>query len=256
MKTCIMNTKGGSSKSTTALQVAASRYLWLQEEIKLIELDDENTDSMTFSRTEIETQQVKVGNGANLHGVLQDILLSSDNKVIDVGGNKTTTYVLEALKSSRMYHQIDLFIIPMSGGYQDVKNAKKTYDIVKDFGKPIIFALSRVRNPDRIKFQYRQFYNTFDESQVDYFVLPDDDVIDLSRYLKKTIYELYDDKEMQEKYENAIVQYSDNNDYENIRLTSDILSILHDSTRYTEEYLIPAFKKISKYDTKAVYHEK
>ena len=47
------------------------------------------------------------------------------NKVLDIGGNKTSDNVLQGLNSTHMYRMIDLFIIPMSGGSQDLKMLKK-----------------------------------------------------------------------------------------------------------------------------------
>ena len=125
MTIAVVNTKGGASKSTVAFQVAAASFLAKNQEVQLIEFDDENKDSETFSSSKIESYQVEIGDGTDIEEVLKNTLLvsSSENLVIDVGGNKTTTIIIDGLKKTRLYRKIDLFIIPMSGGHQDLKNA-------------------------------------------------------------------------------------------------------------------------------------
>ena len=91
-----------------------------------------------------------------------------------------------------MYKKVTVFLIPMSGGSQDLKNAKKTLVTIleMDSNANIMFCLSRVRNPKRVQFQYGDFFNDKELQKYPYIVLKDSDVIDLSRKLKKSVYEL------------------------------------------------------------------
>ncbi len=244
MTIAVVNTKGGASKSTVAFQVAAASFLAKNQEVQLIEFDDENKDSETFSSSKIESYQVEIGDGTDIEEVLKNTLLvsSSENLVIDVGGNKTTTIIIDGLKKTRLYRKIDLFIIPMSGGHQDLKNAQKTYELIKDFGVPVIFALSRVRNPKRLKFQYGEFFKVFPDEK--YLVLKESDVIDLSRRNAKSIYEIAFDEEEKKIIEDMLDDAFDNDDNRRIAQFSTVLQIYDESEEYAEKILKPAFEVI------------
>jgi hypothetical protein len=246
MTITVVNTKGGASKSTVAFQVAAASFLARNEDVKLIEFDDENKDSATFSHSQIQTEQVEIGNGTDVEEVLKSTLLISkeQNIVIDVGGNKTTTIIIEGLKKTRLYRKIDLFIIPMSGGYQDLKNAEKTYEMIKGFGVPVIFALSRVRNPKRLQFQYGDFFQTFPGAG--HIILTESDVIDLSRQNGKSVFEIAHDKEKKEALEALLDEAFDADDNRKIGQISTLLQIFDESEEYVEKILTPAFEVIEK----------
>jgi hypothetical protein len=241
MTIAVVNTKGGASKSTVAFQVAAASFLAKKQEVQLIEFDDENKDSETFSNSKIKSSQVEIGDGTDVDEVLKDTILVPKDKniVIDVGGNKTTTIIIEGLKKTRLYRKIDLFIIPMSGGYQDLKNAEKTYEMIKDFGVPVIFALSRVRNPKRLQFQYGDFFRAFPKEK--YFILTDSDVIDLSRTQKKSVYEIAFDTNTKDGFEKALDEAFDADDNDKIAQFSTLLQIFDESEEYVTNILTPAF---------------
>jgi len=246
-KIFVVNTKGGASKSTVAFQVCAASFLRSKKEVKLIEFDDENKDSETFSNSSIKTSQVEIGTGSDIDEVLRDALLIDDteNMVYDVGGNKTTTLIIEGLRKTRLYKKISLFVIPLSGGHQDLVNAKKTYALISSFVVPVVFALSRVRNPKRLQFQYGDFFKTFPDA--DYFILTDSDVIDLSRKNKKSVFEISQDHETKKSFEKLLDKYFDNNDNENIARMSIMLQIFDESEQYVNEILTPAFNMVSRY---------
>lgn len=246
----ITNGKGGAAKSTTAFQVAATRSLSLNKPVILYELDDENNDSASFSDSVIEREQIKVGDYSDLTNQLRSLFLGNDkDTVIDIGGNRTTTEFLKALGSSRMYRKVDLYIIPITSGSQDVKNARDTYDAIREFDKdtPIIFSLSRCRHESsspRIKFQYSGFFNEFKKAT--YFTLRDSDSVDLSRMFKKSIFELANDAEAKLQLENKLDESFDNNDNEAISKYSVMLEILDECSRFNSENLAPAHETITK----------
>jgi len=246
MTIAVVNTKGGASKSTVAFQVAAASFLAKKQEVQLIEFDDENKDSETFSNSKIKSSQVEIGDGTDVDEVLKDTILVPKDKniVIDVGGNKTTTIIIEGLKKTRLYRKIDLFIIPMSGGYQDLKNAEKTYEMIKDFGVPVIFALSRVRNPKRLQFQYGDFFRAFPEAE--YIILTESDVVDLSRSNKKSVYEIAFDGESKAILEDGLDKAFDADNNDEIAFYSTLLQIFDESEEYVKKILTPAFEKIQK----------
>jgi len=249
MKIVIANTKGGASKSTTAFQVASAYMLSKNLNFKHIELDDENRDAEVFTKSKIVSEQMKVGTGDDLNNTIRNLLLNNENLTIDVGGNKTTTLFLENLKKTRMYRLIDLFVIPSSGGSQDIKNLIKTYKMVKEINPDakVFFVLSRVRNPKRVKFQYANFFqnNEIDEKdKQNYIILKDSDVVDLSRNLKKSIYEIVEDDEtkkaLEKKFDDALLK----NDTPTIENLSIMLEIYDEAENFFNDYIVPAFNKL------------
>lgn len=162
-KFMILNTKGGATKSTTAVQIIAP-YLYFKngqnEKVNLIEFDDENADSETFLNSDIlESKRIKIS-GNDLDNELINSVLDNDNLVIDVGGNKTTTYMIEALKNTNLIDVLDCIVIPLTDGEQDTINAIKVYKQIRELSKNIkvIFALGRVDINMDIEIQFLDFF--------------------------------------------------------------------------------------------------
>lgn len=246
----ITNHKGGASKSTTTMQVCGAYALYKGLQGKVWEFDDENKDSQNFTKSEIISEQIEVGNGAEITTTLRDLFTNNDVdiKLLDVGGNKTTTIFLEGLKKSRMFKKVSLYIIPMSGGSQDLKNGKKTLNVIldMDIDANIMFCLSRVRNPKRVQFQYGDFFSDKELQKYPYIVLKDSDVIDLSRKLKKSVYELATDLDSKKGIEDAFDKALDENDSSKITSLSIMLEIYDEAENYLQTTLIPAFNELEK----------
>jgi len=236
------NTKGGSSKSTSSTQSIATYFLALGQEVELLELDNQNQDAKIFSKSKIKTKQINVdANAKDLNQTIRDLFLAENknNIVLDIGGNATTSNFLQSLKSTHMYNMVDLFVIPMSGGSQDLKNAKDTLEMIlgmKNNAK-ILFVLSRVRNPKRVQFQYGDFFQDEELKKYPYIILPESDCIDLSRKLKKTVYELAQDEQEKENINQKLLEAFDKNDKNSIYSYSLILEILEDSENYKKEVI-------------------
>ena len=203
-----------------------------------------NFDSEIFKKSAISTKQITIDNGDGLNETVRQLFLNNENFVLDIGGNKTTTMFLTTLKKTRMYRKTDLYIIPSSGGSQDILNMKKTYDLIKEFDEnaKVLFALSRVRSMKRIKFQYSDFFKKF--KNVDYIVLQDSDVVDLSRKMQKSIFEIVQDEDLRKEFENLFDEALDNGDKENISLYSIMLEIIDDAHIFNEKYIVKSFDKI------------
>ena len=238
----VTQSKGGASKSTVAMQVVAPYFLAKVQEIELLELDNQNQDAKIFSKSKIKTKQINVdSNSKDLNQTVRDLFLTENknNTVLDVGGNATTTNFLQSLKSTHMYNMIDLFIIPMSGGSQDLKNLKEILKIILDMNKnaKVLFALSRVRNPKRVQFQYGDFFQDKELNKYPHIILPESDCIDLSRKLKKTVYELAQDEQEKENINQKLLEAFDKNDKNSIYSYSLIMEILEDSQNYKSEVI-------------------
>lgn len=201
----IPQTKGGVGKSTVAMQVIAP-YLYKKhgKKITYIEIDDENNDSNSFTRTEIVNKRML---GTNKLTELDELILMDDNHevIIDVGGNKTSSLVLDEIKKVGTFGNIK-WIIPLGDGELDGKNAiatmKKIKKIEPNPSENIMFALNRAisMQPDYIE---EQFINFFGHKYIDsnsvicdfvkkpkYFPVKNDKVITMSRYLGSTVWEM------------------------------------------------------------------
>lgn len=245
----IMNNKGGASKSTVAIQLASSYFLGKGENVTLVEIDKLNEDNLVFENTKIKTQQVEIENdGVDAPTKVKDILLNDaeENVVIDVGGNLTTELVMNALKKSRMYRKINLFIIPMSGGGADLKNAINTYNDIKEMSPDakFIFVLSRVRKRSRVKIQFSEFFDKSISKEHPYIVFEDSDTIDLSRNLGMTVFEIAKDESTKAMLEKSFDEALDENNNDKISDLSEMLSIYDESLVYLNTNLLPAFEKI------------
>lgn len=238
----VVNTKGGAGKSTAAMQIVSTYFLAKGQGVELLELDNQNQDAKIFSKSRIKTKQITVdSNSKDLNQTIRDLFLSENknNTVLDIGGNATTTNFSSSLKSTHMFHMVDLFVIPMSGASQDLKNAKKTLKIILDMNNnaKVLFALSRVRNPKRVQFQYGDFFQDEELKKYPYIILPESDCIDLSRKLKKTVYELAQDEQEKENINQKLLEAFDKNDKNSIYSYSLILEILEDSENYKKEVI-------------------
>ena len=201
----IPQTKGGVGKSTVAMQVIAP-YLYKKhgKKITYIEIDDENNDSQSFTRTNIVEKRML---GTNKITELDELILMDDNHevIVDVGGNKTSSLVLEEIKKVGSFGNVK-WIIPLGDGELDGKNAiatmKKIRKIEDKSENNVIFALNRAisMEPDYVE---EQFINFFGHKYLDsnsvmsdfikdpkYFPLKNDKVITMSRYLGSTVWEM------------------------------------------------------------------
>lgn len=248
MTILVLNTKGGSGKSTTALQIASTFFLSKGEPVELCELDNQNQDAAAFSATSVKTRQVQVdANAKDLNATVRDLFMRvAENTVIDVGGNETTSKFIASLRETSMHRLVNLIIIPISSGAQDFVNAKRTLELVSEFNIPVIFSLTRSRHgrdSKRLQFQYSSFFTEFG-SKYPYFVLVDSDVVDLSRKLKKTIFELSVDEPLKTELEKQLDVAFIAMDRPAIYSHSLTLEILGDAKIFTEECISPAHSVI------------
>lgn len=151
-----INSKGGTGKSTLMSQILPV-YLFdkNQEKVNLIEIDDENNDSVVFSKSKIiecsilPTTQISK---------IDEIFFDTKDTLIDVGGNKTATIFLNEMKKIQEYENITWFI-PLGSGEQDNQNALETHNNIKEMHSEahIIFVLSNVKSND-IEWEFLHFF--------------------------------------------------------------------------------------------------
>ena len=201
----IPQTKGGVGKSTLAMQVIAP-YLYKKhgKKITYIEIDDENNDSQSFNRTDIVNKRMLQTNKLTQ---LDELILTDDNHeiIVDVGGNKTSTLVLDEIKKVGTFNNVK-WIVPLGDGELDGKNAiatmKKLQKIESNAQDNLIFALSRAISVEE-DYLEEQFINFFGHKYLSsnstitglvkdpkYIPVVNDKIITISRYLGSTVWEM------------------------------------------------------------------
>jgi len=260
-KIIVLNSKGGVGKSTTSTQILAP-YLYIKngqnDKVNLIEFDDENEDSLSFQDSEILTpKRVKI-EGNDLDSALTDNVLDFDNVVLDIGGNKTTTFVINSLIDSGIINAFDLIVIPLTDGEQDAVNAINVYKKIRENNEDskIIFALSRVNNSYDLEMQFLDFFGDkkgrlddriglieqVAEKDRNIIKIVDSDVIKYSRVFGITTFELSQKNiaEIKEKQKEALKK----KDKEKSKKIAYRLTILNKAIRYKDEVLKECFKTI------------
>lgn len=191
--------KGGVGKSTFSNQILSS-YLYLKnnKKINLVEIDDENNDNATFSKTEIMNCQIIPTNKIKM---MDEIFFSNEDTIIDVGGNKTASIFLDEMKKVKEFENI-VWFIPLGSGEQDNLNALETYNEIKmmDEKAKIIFVLSRANNLNDLEWEFLNFFGNEHLNtkfaicnqikNVEYLVIKSSADLNNARYFQKTVFDL------------------------------------------------------------------
>jgi hypothetical protein len=261
MKVIVLNSKGGVGKSTTSVQIIAP-FLYAKNNkenpINLIEFDDENEDCLTFENSDIlNAKRVKIS-GNDLDSVLTDVTIDNDNLVVDIGGNKTTTYILESLENSGMINAFDLVVIPMTDGEQDCINAVNIYKKIRAINSDIriVFALSRVNGNYDVEMQFLDLFGDkkgriddragyieeIDSYDRNFIQINDSEVIKYSRAFGVTAYEMCnkDIESIKEELKNALKEKNDDKS----KKISYKMTIYNKAINYKKDTLIKAFNTL------------
>ncbi len=260
MKILVGNTKGGVGKSTTSVQILAPFLFELggNVSVPLVEFDDENKDAQTFSHsTLMNASQISLV-GTDLVAVLSDLVLSNAHLIVDIGGNKTTSILLDALEGSGMMEGFDIFVIPLMDGEQDAVNAIRVYKKVRAISSSIaiLFALSKVDRNMSLEMQFFDWIGDVKdringvpglieevaEEDRNMIFIHSSDVIKYSRIFGNTVYEIAGKslEEMKAQLSRAIK----NKEGDVARKLSYKMDILHKSIRYKKETLEPCFSTL------------
>ncbi len=171
MKILIINTKGGTGKSTIAMQVIAP-YLYEKNgknPIDLFIFDPQNNESDYISKSKIIgsiglfNKDSEIGKVTNYDIIerFSKAIANSKQAVVDVGANQSTDdFTNKVLVGNGMIEHFDLVIIPLKSGAGDLKNALQTFSSLSSLSDniKIIFALN-----DCKEYLYRQFYRFFND---------------------------------------------------------------------------------------------
>lgn len=201
-KILVINAKGGVGKTTASIELFAP-FLFLRnkaEKVKIYSFDEENFLNNFYENSEILEICSKKVSAADMEDDISSSLLKNTPMVLDIGANKTTTYMLKALENTGLFHVLDLIVIPITDGEQDVLNAKSIYNSIKRMSKeiPIVFVLSRYVEGRDVSIQFESFFEDLfplvEKNDRRFVKMTDSDSIKFSRKLSKTIYEMSLDK--------------------------------------------------------------
>lgn len=195
----IANTKGGSGKSTTAMQLIAPWALERLGTARVVEMDDENHDSASFTKSAIDTKRLKVGKDVNASFSIDSLINETEKGYViaDIGGNRTCSMVLEELGKGGYDTFVDLIVVPVSSAGQDVVNANKTLkkikDAMPDYKGKIVMVITRTSTDD-IDMLRAMTGDAFAliENQGLYgpLILPGSSCFAISRWLGLTVWEI------------------------------------------------------------------
>lgn len=195
----VINTKGGSGKSTTSMQLLAPWVLERTGKASLVELDDENHDSADFTDSAIQSERVRVGKEVDAEFAIDELVSRTDDAYViaDIGGNRTSAMALQHIGARGYDAFIDLIVVPVSGPGQDVLNAKKTLDHVRELmpeyeGK-ILMVMTRTTSTD-VRTVRRRMPDAFAlldrEKLAGPIIMPTDNSFPMSRTLKMSVWEI------------------------------------------------------------------
>lgn len=130
----IINTKGGVGKSTLSFHILP--YLLRNKEFQIIEIDDNNDTSLSFSNSgllkEIVSCDISQGTQKLEELVIENMLNEEKITIIDSGGGNDSKAVISSLISQNLAKDT-LFIIPYFADFSQLKNLFESVELVKDF---------------------------------------------------------------------------------------------------------------------------
>lgn len=192
-----VTTKGGSGKSTISQQVAATWLLSRTGSANLVELDDQNLDSQWMGESVIKTKQVAVEGDASF--AIMDVteIMAGQNYALDIG-NQTAEAAISAMGVSKLLHNFNLIFIPVRDVGQDLINAERTIDLIREHHADAKIALmlnglprqTQDPNDRRIRAFYGEIFEVADRLKVPVLILPGIEGYGMSRKLGETLYEI------------------------------------------------------------------
>ena len=146
MKVLVLNTKGGTGKSTFSAQILPL----ILNDIFILEADNNN-------QTILKNSNIKVRNlfANNDEELLSEVIFNYDkNLTIDAGGGDDSKKVVEILAKNEI--EINYFFIPVNQDFETVKNLIDTVNLIKNNFKKsdIVLVLNKVNNINKIEEEF------------------------------------------------------------------------------------------------------
>ena len=261
LKVAVISSKGGVGKSTISMQLVVP-YIFERCGKKIVnhyEFDDENNDSSSFRASSLSRRKQVNVSSPLLREELAEIFTQDEALCLDIGANKTTMTLIEALNDSGMINFLDFVVIPILDGEQDGINASFIYSVLKGYNQNLkfIFVLNRVKNLEYAHYQFENYFgdsrgifkninavvdNLFEQDRENFLLMLDDEIIKYSRRFGLTIYEI---KQQKKDFIEALQSsFSNLSTKEEIKLLSFKNYIAKSANAYVSDVLFVAFKKI------------
>ncbi len=261
LKVAVISSKGGVGKSTVSMQLVVP-YIFERCGKNIVnhyEFDDENNDSSSFGASSLSRRKQVNVSSPLLREELAEIFAQDEALCLDIGANKTTMTLIEALNDSGMINFLDFVVIPILDGEQDGINASFIYSVLKGYNQNLqfIFVLNRVKNLEYAHYQFENYFgdsrgifkninavvdNLFEQDKENYLLMLDDEIIKYSRRFGLTIYEI--EQQKKDFIEALQSSFSNLSTKEEIKLLSFKNYIAKSANSYVNDVLFVAFKKI------------
>jgi cellulose biosynthesis protein BcsQ len=263
LKIVVVSSKGGVGNSTLAMKLVTP-YLYQKngnEPIEYYELDDENRDYLSFGDSQLSYRRELIVDTPIFREELIKLFRSDKSTCIDIGSNKNSSIVIDALDDSGMLNFVDLVVIPLLDGEQDGINATVAYLQLKSCNPNLkfLFVLNRAKSAEYLEFQFENFFgdmrgifknqysirdNLFDGDKDNFIPFVEDEIIKNSRRFGLSIYEIAtQNRDFNRELRENILDLTKE---KRVKLLSFKNFVNKSAVNYLENILQPAFKKIDK----------
>lgn len=240
-----VTTKGGTGKSTCAQQILST---WLlsrlgAESANLIELDDQNLDSLWLKRSQIKTKQIRVDGDASF--AILDLFDEFAGKpfVLDLG-NQTAPDAIRSLGGSNRLADFDAIFVPVKDIGQDLINAERTINSLKEAepDSKIVILLNGIMRQDPTDRRTRTYYGDIisyaEENGYPLMIMPGVEGYGMTRKFEMTIPEISANAEVMKASLNLEVVKHDRegNGAEGRKLNNmiQVINLAKDANKYIE----------------------
>lgn len=236
----VVSSKGGAGKSTIAQQVCAT---WLLTRLNadsatLIELDDQNQDSLWLTKSAIRTKRYTVDNDAN--SAILDMFgdYAGQPFVLDLG-NQTAPDAISSMSSMNRLSTFDAIFVPVKDVGQDLINAQRTIKTLleEDPKCKIVIVLNGIMRPSqdpKDKKTMTYYGDIIDYAETEKFplmIMPGVEGYGMSRKLGKTFVEIASiATQMTEQLNSTAIQADAVGDGETMRNMMRMVQIVNTAT--------------------------
>lgn len=229
----VISTKGGVGKSTVSSQfVSAYVYRKISKKVNFFEIDDQNESIVRMKGSDLLNGIIV--RMENIGKFVEESILFEDDVVVDVGGNNTATQFLQKLKDLGGFASPVTYYIPILDGDQDAKNAKQTFNSIREFDKEskVVFVLNRCTNSSNQELLEREFMDFFGNEILDiekmhqdenthYIAINKNTIYNVVGKLNKTITEVANE-DVEQEFKDAAIEFhrdkSNQEQYKKVRV--------------------------------------
>lgn len=169
----------------------------------LVEMDDLNLDSSWLTESRVKSQQLRVGTDAG--APIEHLIYGSglESFVLDIGGNETASKTLNAVGEQMLFRHFNLIVIPVRDEGQDVDNAVKTINLIREHDRNVkisillndISSRSQDLADHALRESFAEVFELAEQAACEMMVMPRIERYGRSRRLGMTQWEINEDRE-------------------------------------------------------------